>query len=202
MAVGAQYAIERHGVKRVLILDWDVHHGNGTQHSFEGRSDVLFISLHQFPFYPGTGAVAETGTGDGEGHTVNVAFPERCTDADYRAAFRDVVVPIADSFAPELVLVSAGFDAHLLDPLAGMRVTEEGYADMAATMLDVANRHAGGKLALTLEGGYDLGALGRSVRATVDVLSGIAGPGGSATSDVGGATIDEVVAQHRSHWNL
>ncbi len=202
VAVGAERALERHHVERVLIVDWDVHHGNGTQHSFFGRSDVLFVSLHQFPFYPGTGALTESGTGPGEGHTVNVPFPARAADEDYRAAFRDVIVPIADAFAPQLVMVSAGFDAHRLDPLAGMRVTEEGYADMAATMAELARRHAGGKLVLTLEGGYDLGALARSARAVVDVLTGTAAPGGGAHAAVGARVIDDVLAHHRQRWSV
>lgn len=203
VAVGAEHALAEHGLERVLIVDWDVHHGNGTQHSFFGRSDVLFVSLHQFPFYPGTGGLREIGTGPGEGYNVNVPLMPGCGDADYRAAFRDVVVPIADAFAPQLVLVSAGFDAHRLDPLAGMRVTEEGFADLAATVAGIAARHAGGKLVLTLEGGYDLGALGRSVRAAVDVLTGAAPPPGGA-SEAGRAapTIAEVVALHRERWKL
>src|SRR4030095_10187386 len=128
IAVAAEHAGAELGCERVLIVDWDVHHGNGTQHSFYERDDVLFFSLHQYPFYPGTGAREEKGRGAGDGFTVNVPFPAGRPDADYFAAFRDILGPIADSYAPDLVLVSAGFDAHRMDPLADMRATEEGYA--------------------------------------------------------------------------
>jgi acetoin utilization deacetylase AcuC-like enzyme len=202
IAVGAGHAVRDHGCERVLIVDWDVHHGNGTQAAFEGRADVLFISLHQFPFYPGTGALLEIGTGPGEGYTINVPLPSRCTDGDYRAAFRDVVAPIAHAFDPDLVMVSAGFDAHRLDPLASMHVTEEGFADMAATVRDLADRHADGRLVLTLEGGYDLGGLGRSVRSVVDVLTGTPAPGGAPNADRGARVIERVVAAHRDRWDL
>jgi acetoin utilization deacetylase AcuC-like enzyme len=202
VAIAAEHAIAVHGVQRVLILDWDVHHGNGTQNAFAERDDILFMSLHQFPFYPGSGAASEKGRGAGLGFTVNVPFPEGCQDSDYRAAFRDVVVPIADQFAPDLVLVSAGFDAHRLDPLAGMCATEEGYADMAAMVRDIATRHAKGRLVLTLEGGYDLNALRRSVRATTDTLTGTAPPGGDAAAQRGARAIEETREAHRQHWEL
>ncbi len=202
VAIGAEGALRDHGCERVLIIDWDVHHGNGTQHSFFERSDVLFVSLHQHPFYPGTGATEESGSKNGSGHTINLPFPSGCDDGDYRSAFQHVIVPIADRFEPDLVMVSAGFDAHRLDPLAGMAATEEGYADMAATVAAIAERHTGGKLVLTLEGGYDLGALARSVRACVDVLTGTAPPGGTATADQGGPTIERVLAHHRERWKL
>lgn len=202
VAVGAEHALAEHGVERVLIVDWDVHHGNGTQHSFDSRADVLFMSLHQFPFYPGTGAHDERGRGDGDGYTVNVPFPGGCTDADYRSAFRDLLVPIANRFKPQLVMVSAGFDAHKLDPLAGMSATEEGYADMAATVAAIADEHAEGRLVMTLEGGYDRRALGRSVRACVDVLTGTAAPNGNASAERGARAIEEVVAGHRDRWKL
>jgi acetoin utilization deacetylase AcuC-like enzyme len=202
IAVATRHAQHELGIKRVLIVDWDVHHGNGTQHSFLHRADVLFVSLHQFPFYPGTGALQETGSGDGDGYTVNVPFPGGCHDGDYRAAFRDIIVPVANAFEPDLVMVSAGFDAHRLDPLAGMEATEEGYADMAATVASIADEHADGRLVLTLEGGYDLGALGRSVRACVDVLTGTSAPGQAISADRGGAVIEQVAAHHRDQWKL
>ena len=131
VAVAAE-AARAAGASRVMILDWDVHHGNGTQHTFEARSDVLFCSSHQFPFYPGTGAPSEVGVGEGAGYTVNVALPRGMGDADYGAVFHDVFLPIAQKFRPELVLVSAGFDPHRADPLGGMNVTERGFAAMAS----------------------------------------------------------------------
>jgi acetoin utilization deacetylase AcuC-like enzyme len=202
VAIAAEHAIAAHGCKRVLIVDWDVHHGNGTQNSFLTRSDVLFFSLHQFPFYPGSGDVDEAGSGDGEGYNVNVPFPPGCDDGDYIAAFEDVLLPIADRFAPDLVLVSAGYDAHAADPLAGMRASEEGYAAMTAIVADIAARHAGGKLVLTLEGGYDLRALGRSVRATVDTLMGHTSSAARGRGVRGARTLERVTSHHRARWHL
>jgi acetoin utilization deacetylase AcuC-like enzyme len=196
VAVAAAHAIGAHGLERVLVVDWDVHHGNGTQHSFSARRDVLFVSLHQFPFYPGTGSAEESGSGAGLGFTINIPFPGGCDDADYRAAFADVVLPAADAFAPELVLVSAGFDAHRRDPLANMLVSEEGYADMAAGLRAVAERHAKGRIVLTLEGGYDLTALAKSARATVEVLEGTTPADGPASPTRGAGAITRVRAVH------
>jgi acetoin utilization deacetylase AcuC-like enzyme len=202
VAVAAEHARAELGCERVLIVDWDVHHGNGTQHSFYGRDDVLFFSLHQFPFYPGTGALEETGRGPGEGYTVNVPFPAGRIDGDYLSAFRNLLEPIADTFAPDLVLVSAGFDAHRNDPLAGMRATEEGYSAMAATVKAIADRHAQGRLVLLLEGGYDLGALGRSVRAVVETLTGATPPEVGTPTAAGDALVGAVARAHRAQWKL
>ena len=173
VAIGALHAISEFGLERVLVLDWDVHHGNGTQHILESRPEVLFISLHQHPFYPGTGGLNECGHGAGEGYTVNVPMPAGCADEEYLAIFDDIIVPIADAYAPQLVLVSAGFDAHAADPLAGMRVSTEGFRTMCAKVRGVADRHAGGRLVLALEGGYDLESLVASVRACVEDLTGV-----------------------------
>jgi acetoin utilization deacetylase AcuC-like enzyme len=161
----------REGLERIAILDWDVHHGNGTQHAFESERDVLFVSLHQFPFYPGTGALAERGTGPGEGATVNLPLPAGCGDAEYEAVFDAVVVPVLREFRPELILVSAGFDAHARDPLASMQVTTGGFAAMAARVRDVADEVCAGRLVGVLEGGYDLIALGESVAAVLEALT-------------------------------
>jgi acetoin utilization deacetylase AcuC-like enzyme len=171
VAVAAE-AARRHGAERVLVLDWDVHHGNGTQHVFEARRDVLFCSSHQFPYYPGTGAPDETGLGEGRGYTVNVALPGGRGDADYGAVFHDVFLPIARGFRPDVVLVSAGFDPHRADPIGGMNVTERGFAAMASAMKQLASEVCEGRLVLLLEGGYDLDALGNSVHACVEVLAG------------------------------
>ena len=177
-AVAAQ-AARRLGAQRVAIVDWDVHHGNGTQHIFETRSDVLFLSSHQYPFYPGTGAASEIGQGAGLGYTINCALPAEQHDADYGAVFHDLFLPALQRFAPELVIVSAGFDAHARDPLADMRVSERGFAAMCTAVRDVS---PGGKLVLLLEGGYDLDALTDSARACVEVLAGSSEdfPGGVA----------------------
>jgi acetoin utilization deacetylase AcuC-like enzyme len=175
VAVAAAEAHAR-GVERVLILDWDVHHGNGTQRSFYGRRDVLFASTHQFPFYPGTGDAPETGEGEGEGFTVNAPLAAGCDDGDFAAVFADALLPIADAYAPQLVLVSAGFDAHARDPLGGMEVSTDGFAALCGAVKAIADKHCPGKLVLTLEGGYDLQALAGSVRACVEVLAGSTAP--------------------------
>jgi acetoin utilization deacetylase AcuC-like enzyme len=166
-AAVAVEAARRGGAARVAVVDWDVHHGNGTQHIFERRSDVLFVSTHQFPLYPGTGAPSDVGLDEGAGFTVNCAMPPGQDDADYGAAFDDVVLPALDRFGPDLLIVSAGFDAHARDPLAQMRVTERGFAAMCAAVLARVPRAV-----LLLEGGYDLDALAGSVRACVEVMTG------------------------------
>jgi len=181
----AAVAARRLGAERVLVLDWDVHHGNGTQHIFAARDDVMYMSAHQFPFYPGTGAPTFVGTGAGRGFTVNCALPGGQDDADYGAVFHDLFLPVARAFAPDLVLVSAGFDPHERDPLADMRVTERGFAAMGAAVAELARETCGGKLVLLLEGGYDLPALTASTRACLEVLRGRredfpAGTGGAA----------------------
>ncbi|HVR61509.1 MAG TPA: histone deacetylase [Polyangia bacterium] len=170
-AIAAESA-RRLGAERVMILDWDVHHGNGTQHIFQDRRDVLYASSHQYPFYPGTGAPDEIGSGAGAGFTVNCALPGGQGDADYGAIFHDVFLPAGRAFKPDIVIVSAGFDPHAADPLAEMRVTEHGFAAMCAAMNALARESCGGKLVLLLEGGYDLQALCDSVRACLDVLTG------------------------------
>jgi acetoin utilization deacetylase AcuC-like enzyme len=203
VAIAAEHALARPEIERVLVLDWDVHHGNGTQAAFYGRRDVLFCSAHQYPFYPGTGGLHEQGTGEGEGYTINVPMPAGATDADYRRMISDVVAPAAERFAPQLVLVSAGFDAHRRDPLGGMNLTEEGFADLCGMMKAIAHAHAGGRLVLVLEGGYDLTGLATSVHACIEVLAGVSAPGGSdAPSPVGDAALQRAVAHHRSHWPL
>lgn len=171
VAVAAQTALAA-GAKRVLVLDWDVHHGNGTQASFYARRDVLFCSSHQYPFYPGSGAPSETGEGDGAGFTVNVALPGGQGDADYGAVFHEVFLPRAQQYRPDLVLVSAGFDPHRADPLGGMNVTERGFAAMCSAAKALAQEVCGGKVVLLLEGGYDLDGLSQSVHACVEVLAG------------------------------
>ncbi len=171
VAVAAAHARAR-GVDRVLVLDWDVHHGNGTQEIFYGDPSVLYVSLHESPFYPGTGAGDEVGRGEGRGFTVNLPLCAGANDAVYSAAFERIVAPITEQYRPELVLVSAGFDAHVRDPLAGMCVTESGYATMLEQILAVLPGRGAGRVALLLEGGYDLRALGSSLLASLRVLDG------------------------------
>ena len=172
VAIGACELLERHGCDRVAIVDFDVHHGNGTQHIFEDRAEVLFISLHEDPasLYPGTGRADERGRGAGEGATVNLPLAPGSGDSHYRRAFVDGVLPALGRFGPEVLLVSAGFDASAADPLAHMKVTPAGFAWMSRQLKDAAARWCGGRLISLLEGGYDLDSLGQCVAAHVRVL--------------------------------
>lgn len=163
IAIGAEHLKRAYGAKKILIMDWDVHHGNGTQAAFYDDPSVLYISTHQYPYYPGTGAINEVGVSAGEGYTINVPLPAGCADAEYLRVFQDIVVPAAERFEPEWILVSAGFDPHRRDPLGGMGVSEKGFAIMARMLLRLAERHARERIAFLLEGGYDLAALRNSV---------------------------------------
>ena len=198
IAVGAQYLKTAHRAKRIAIVDWDVHHGNGTQDAFYDDPSVLFVSAHQYPFYPGTGGVAEVGVKQGTGFTINIPLPAGCGDAEYLRVFRDVVIPAIQRFGPEWILVSAGFDPHRQDPLAGMNVTEAGFSQMARAMLRLAKAYCGGKIAFLLEGGYDLTALRRSVAGVLEMLQQYRGE--KFPSDVGGEKIDPLIrAVLRTH---
>lgn len=170
VAVAARHALTR-GAKRVVIVDWDVHHGNGTEEIFERSPEVLYISLHQSPQYPGTGAVGDVGSGLGQGYTVNLPLAAGADNAVYAAAFERVVLPIIEQFAPDLTLVSAGYDAHQRDPLGGMQLDGAGYAWMTRRLVEVAAKGPGHRVGFLLEGGYDLVALRESVRHTLDALS-------------------------------
>lgn len=163
VAIASRYIQERHGLTRVLIVDWDVHHGNGTQHAFESDPSVLFFSTHEYPHYPGTGSQQERGRGAGEGMTINVPMSSGQGVDDYRAVFQDVLVPAARAFKPEFVLISAGFDAHRDDPLASMAMTDEGYGDLTRIVAGIAKAHCHGRIVACLEGGYHLRALAASV---------------------------------------
>jgi acetoin utilization deacetylase AcuC-like enzyme len=181
VAVAARALIDAGRVRRVLIVDWDVHHGNGTQHLFEEDPDVFFFSVHQSPLYPGTGMREERGSGAGEGTTLNCPLPPGAGDGPFLAALRDELVPAADAFRPEMVLVSAGFDAHRDDPLGGLAVSTEGYREATRIVAAIAGRHAGGRIVSVLEGGYDLDALAASVAAHLEELLTSRRPGpGSA----------------------
>ncbi len=202
VAIASEHARAALGVERVMIIDWDVHHGNGTQHAFEARRDVLVFDTHRFPFYPGTGALRESGQGEGEGFTVNVPLPAAMGDGDYAAVYADLLEPIANQFKPGLVLVSAGFDAHRDDPLADMDVTEDGFAHLCGVASRIADQVAGGRLVMLLEGGYNLTALARSVRNCVEVLTGSTPPPGLAPSARGRAALTEIIAHQRKYWRV
>jgi acetoin utilization deacetylase AcuC-like enzyme len=171
VAVAAHHAATALGFARVAVVDWDVHHGNGTQDIFYGRRDVLYVSTHQYPWYPGTGHPREVGAGPGEGYTVNVPMPAGAGDAELMAAFDRVIEPVLRAYEPQLILVSAGFDAHRADPLASLAWTEDGYARACARLCAIADTCADGRLVLALEGGYDLDALAASIDACLHVMS-------------------------------
>jgi acetoin utilization deacetylase AcuC-like enzyme len=164
----AAAALRAEGVSRVAIVDFDVHHGNGTQAAFYADPSVLFISSHQFPYYPGTGAAGEMGSGAGQGFTVNIPMEAGARDDEYDRVYRSIVVPALERFAPDVMLVSAGYDAHERDPLAGMRMTTEGFAALVGLLKDTAARLCGGRVAFITEGGYHLGALQDCLEATIE----------------------------------
>ncbi|MBI5488993.1 MAG: histone deacetylase [Deltaproteobacteria bacterium] len=171
-------ALRAEGVERILIFDFDVHHGNGTQDIFWSDPHVLFVSFHLWPHYPGSGLCEETGLGEGAGYTVNVPFPHGTGNAEYRLGVDRLVDPLADRFRPEVVLVSAGYDGHREDPLGGLALDEDGFRMLGARLRRIADRHAGGRLMFFLEGGYNLDALASSVVATLEGATG--GEGGES----------------------
>ncbi|MBM3237125.1 hypothetical protein FJZ31_12605 [Candidatus Poribacteria bacterium] len=170
VAIGARYIQKKYGLSKVLIVDWDVHHGNGTQAAFYDDPTVLYFSVHQYPFYPGSGNEEEKGTGTGLGYTINVPLPAGSGDAEYKKAFEEKLRPKALEFKPDFVLISAGFDAHKDDPLGGMKVTANGFADMTSIVKEIAERCCEGRLVSVLEGGYSLDDLAESVEAHISVL--------------------------------
>jgi acetoin utilization deacetylase AcuC-like enzyme len=172
IAILARYLQKKHGLEKILILDWDVHHGNGTQHTFYDDPSVFYISLHQYPFYPGTGASHETGEGRGKGATLNCPMPAGSGDAAYQTAFTEKILPKAEVFKPDAVLISAGFDAHASDPLAAMRLSTSSFAWMTTRLMELADRHSKGRIISLLEGGYHLYNLPRSIAAHLGPLSG------------------------------
>ncbi len=172
VAVAARYLQQHHGLDKILILDWDVHHGNGTQHTFEEDPSVLYVSTHQYPYYPGTGAASEDGVGMGRGATLNCPMRAGASDEDYRNAFMQRVLPKIDTFKPDCVIISAGFDAHAADPLAQMSLSTEFFGWMSARLMEVADKHCSGRLISVLEGGYNVDVLPHCIEEHLRVLSG------------------------------
>jgi acetoin utilization deacetylase AcuC-like enzyme len=172
VAIAARHLIQSFGLERILIVDWDLHHGNGTQHSFEERNDVLYFSTHQYPHYPGSGHWSEVGRGKGEGFTVNVPLSPGKSDGDYLMIFERLLVPIARAYAPQFILVSAGFDIFSGDPLGGMEVSVEGFGALAAAVLKMALAFAESRVLCSLEGGYNLTGLREGVRQVLLALGG------------------------------
>ncbi|MGC8603808.1 MAG: histone deacetylase family protein [Desulfomonilaceae bacterium] len=171
IALAAHYALNRHHLERIAIVDWDLHHGNGTQSAFYEDPRVLFISAHQYPYYPGTGGMREVGHGTGEGYTINAPLSAGCGNEEYAAVFYNLVYPLLQVYQPQLILVSAGFDAHEKDPLGGMNLTEDGYEYMVKLLMRSAWQACAERLILVLEGGYHLGALRNSVKRILFCLS-------------------------------
>ncbi|OGW72554.1 MAG: hypothetical protein A2Y02_02510 [Omnitrophica bacterium GWA2_52_12] len=170
VAILARYLQQHHGLEKIAILDWDVHHGNGTQHSFEEDPSVFYISLHQFPFYPGTGRAAENGAGRGKGYTLNCPMRAGAGDWDYEQAFSLQILPALENYKPDAILISAGFDAHRVDPLGQINLSTEFYGWMTERVLEIAARHSRGRILSLLEGGYDLTALPLCVAKHLNML--------------------------------
>ncbi|HUB73027.1 MAG TPA: histone deacetylase [Solirubrobacteraceae bacterium] len=198
VAVAAEVALSKLDARRVFILDWDVHHGNGTAEAFRRRAEVLFASIHQAGIYPGTGSLTDVGSGEGEGYTINLPVPAGSEEDLWLSLLEHVALPAAAAFAPELVLVSAGFDAHRLDPLAGCRLESGSFAEMARHVRDLA-RAAGAPLGLVLEGGYQPDALAESVQATLAALTD-AQPARSAAPEA--ILTSRAAAQVGRYWEL
>lgn len=202
VAVAARALQHDEGVGRLLILDWDVHHGNGTQHAFEEDPTVLYVSTHQFPYYPGTGDFDEAGLGAGLGATLNVPMPAGCGDAEYVGVFQRLLVPAARQFRPEFILVSCGFDAHRDDPLASMDVSHAGFRDLARIVRALADELCGGRVVFLLEGGYSARGLREGTAAVLEALSEPSPPDVPVPDAPPGSTlrrlVDAVAAVHRS----
>jgi acetoin utilization deacetylase AcuC-like enzyme len=208
-AIGAHYAMKVHGLTRVLIVDWDVHHGNGIQSIFYDNPSVLYFSAHRAPFFPWSGEVSEVGAGEGEGYTVNVPLAPGCSNADYGNIFRHLLRPLAEQFRPELVIVSAGFDTHHDDPIGSMNVTPEGFARMTALVMETAASLCKGRLVLALEGGYSPEGLRDSVEMVLWELSGNSKIDKEQMQHVEDAhyermaeTIEQVKGIHQRYWKF
>lgn len=172
VAIATKYALDKYGLERIAIIDFDVHHGNGTQEIFYDNPQVLYISIHESPFYPGTGSVEETGGGAATGTKVNIPLPAGCGDNEYLPVFEQIIAPVTSRFQPQLILVSAGYDPHWADMLAMMQVSTTGFAQMVRIIKGLADECCRGRIVICLEGGYNLQALAYSVKATFDVLLG------------------------------
>ena len=205
VAIAARALQAECGLEKLLILDWDVHHGNGTQHSFENDPSVLYVSTHQFPYYPGTGNFGEAGTGRGLGTTVNIPMPAGCGDVEYVGAISRLLVPIARQYRPQMILVSCGFDAHRDDPLASMQLSGGGYAAMTEIVRSLADELCEGRLLFVLEGGYSASSLMEGTRAVLNVMTGRPKQllNETSTLEPGSplfAVLANAAAVHARHW--
>ncbi|MEW6427231.1 MAG: histone deacetylase [Thermodesulfobacteriota bacterium] len=195
IAVAARHALVNRGLERVFIFDWDLHHGNGTQHSFYDTDRVFYCSTHQYPHYPGSGAWPETGSGRGQGHTLNLPLPGGQDDAFFAGVCNDIVAPLIRAYRPQLLLVSAGYDIYHGDPLGSMRVTEAGFGYMARKLLDTAAEVCCGRVLFCLEGGYNLTGLRRGVRAVLDQMTGHGSSERAVTALAGSRAPEGILAQ-------
>ncbi|MEE9253089.1 MAG: histone deacetylase [Thermodesulfobacteriota bacterium] len=170
VAVGAAHAVKNHDLDRILIVDWDLHHGNGTEHMFNNRRDILYFSTHQHPYYPGTGAFTDVGFDRGAGYTINVPLTPIMGDAEYMKIFNEILTPVIEQYEPEMILVSVGFDTYENDPLGGMNVTPSGFAQQTRFLKEKAQQYCDGRIVYVLEGGYDLDGLWLSTRSVFEEL--------------------------------
>jgi len=205
VAIAAMHARKKLGLDRILIVDWDVHHGNGTQHSFEDNPGVLYFSSHQYPHYPGTGSYGETGRGDGEGYTLNIPLPTGYGDGDFVSIYDKVLKPAALEYKPDMILVSAGFDIYIDDPLSRMNVTPEGFAGLTSLLMDLADSCCEGKMVITLEGGYHVEGQRDSVKAVLEEMAGLRKSDISdliarANDSIVDFAIKPVLEIHRKYW--
>jgi acetoin utilization deacetylase AcuC-like enzyme len=206
VAIGARYAQEKLGLNRVLIVDWDLHHGNGTQHSFEGDSSILYFSTHQYPYYPGTGSYGETGRGKGEGFTINAPLSTGYGNGEYLAIFERILKPVALEFKPDIILVSAGFDTYTEDPLGGMKVTPEGFAGLTRSIMQTAESCCDGRLVITLEGGYHINGQRDSVKAVLKELADMTETAipdllAKANETMVDRALKPVIETHQQYWD-
>ncbi len=202
IAIGAEHALTNTDCQRILILDWDVHHCNGTQQAFYDRDDVLVISSHRYPFFPGTGRIDEIGTGAGRGYNLNATLPPGLDDGEFIFLWQQLLEMVAASYQPDLVLVSAGYDIHRDDPLGGMLVTDDGFAALTRLGCMVADSCCQSRVVMTLEGGYDLKSLAQGVHTSVSILAGDRESPDLDTDHIENDTISAIIAHHRQFWPL
>jgi len=205
VAIATKYSMSKYKLDRTAIIDFDVHHGNGTQDAFYDNPQVLYISTHEFPLYPGTGSMEETGIGKAKGTKVNIPLPTGCGDAEYQQVFEQIILPVVRRFNPQLILVSAGYDPHWADGLALMQVSATGFAQMTRIIKGLADELCSGRLVFCLEGGYNLNALASSAKATFDVLLGnsrIEDPMGPSRREIGKPSIDNLIGRIKEIHNL
>ncbi len=203
IAIAARHLINAHRLKRIAIVDWDLHHGNGTEHSFYGEKEVLYLSIHQHPCYPGTGSFHDIGEGEGEGFNINLPISAGVGDDGYIKAFQNLFLPIMRAYEPEIILISAGFDSHLLDPLGGMEVSATGFGEMTRLLAEAADELCNGRSAFFLEGGYSLKGLSESVKAVIKMMIDKRAPKEPLTKGISADPfIDRAIEACKKQWAL